>query len=93
MIGIASERTGFLMDLNKKFAFTLMYKVVELNIVTDETIQNALNTWTQQGWTFESLHFAMGTSSKRPSMAFLFFVRSREDASVAGETRGKEGDL
>ena len=70
-----------------------MYKVVELNIVTDETIQDALNTWTQQGWTFESLHFAMGTNSKRPSMAFLFFVRPREDTSIAGETQGEEENL
>lgn len=69
------------------------YKVVELSIVTDETIQAALNTWTPQGWIFESLHFAMGTGSKRPSMAFLFFVRSREDTSEAGEIQGEEGEL
>lgn len=52
------------------------YKVVELSIVTDESIEKAVNIWTQQGWTFDSLHFAMGTGSKRPAMAFIFFIRS-----------------
>ena len=54
------------------------YKVVELSIVTDETIEDAVNIVTRKGWTFESLHFAMGTGSKRPAMAFIFFVRSLE---------------
>lgn len=71
----------------------MRYKVVELSIVTDDSIEEALNTWTPQGWTFESLHFAMGPGSKRPSMAFLFFVRSREDSSAAGEFQGEEGGL
>ena len=39
----------------------------------------ALNDWTGQGWTFESLHFAMRESSKRPSMAFLSFTRDEPD--------------
>lgn len=56
----------------------ITYKVVELSIVTDEMIEEELNTWTGQGWTFDSLHFAMGTGSKRPAMAFMFFVRSLE---------------
>jgi len=54
------------------------YKVVELSIVTDEAIQDAVNTWTRQGWTFDSLHFAMGTGSKRPAMVFIFFVRGKQ---------------
>lgn len=66
----------------------ITHKVVELSIVTDEAIEETLNTWIQQGWTFDSLHFAMGTGSKRPAMAFIFFIRSLE----TGETgeRGKE---
>lgn len=71
----------------------MLYKVVELNIVTDETIQDALNTWTQQGWTFESLHFAMSVGSKRPAMAFIFFTRSSEDTSKAGARQGEERTL
>lgn len=55
-----------------------MYKVVELSIVTDETLEEAMNSWTENGWIFESLHFAMTPGSKRPAMAFLFFVRAEE---------------
>ncbi len=53
----------------------LHYKVVELSTVSDEEIEKALNDWTAEGWTFESMHFAMRESSKRPSMAFLHFTR------------------
>ena len=40
-----------------------------------EEIEKVLNQWTAEGWTFESMHFAMRESSKRPSMAFLTFTR------------------
>lgn len=51
------------------------YKVVELSTVTDESIEETLNTWTRDGYTLEGIHFAMRESSKRPSMAFVVFVR------------------
>ena len=66
------------------------YKVVELSIVTDETIEDALNTWTKDGWTFESLHFAMANGSKRPAMAFLYFVRPVETHETENEGGGSE---
>lgn len=53
------------------------YKVVELGHVSEEEIQDALNERTEQGWTFDSMHFAMRDSSKRPSMAFLLFTRAK----------------
>ena len=52
------------------------YKVVELAIVTDESIEQALNDWTKQGFVLQGMHFAMRESSKRPAMAFLVFERS-----------------
>ena len=52
------------------------YKVIETSDVTQESLEKTLNEWTGQGWRFESLHFAMRESSRRPSMAFLFFVRA-----------------
>ena len=69
----------------------ITYKVIELSIVTDETIEESLNTWTRQGWTFDSLHFAMGTGSKRPAMAFIFFIRSLETSETGKE--GERGEL
>ena len=58
----------------------LLYKVVELAVVTDEAIEAALNEWTGQGWQFDSLHFVVREASKRPSMAFLFFTRNSPPA-------------
>jgi hypothetical protein len=55
------------------------YKVAELSVVTDETLEEMVNTWTAQAWTFESLHFAMNPGSKRPAMAFMFFTRPEDD--------------
>ncbi len=53
----------------------LLYKVVELSTVSDAEIEAALNERTAEGWHFESMHFAMRESSKRPAMAFLTFTR------------------
>jgi hypothetical protein len=58
---------------------SLEYKVVELSSVTDEEIERALNEWTEKGWTFDAVQFAMRESSKRPAMAFLTFTRPRGD--------------
>ena len=54
------------------------YKVVELAVVTDETLEDALNTWTAQGWQLDGIQFAMREGSKRPAMAFVLFVREGE---------------
>ncbi len=54
---------------------SIIYKVVELSSVTDEEIETALNVWSREGWTFETIHFAMRESSKRPAMAFISFSR------------------
>jgi hypothetical protein len=51
------------------------YKVVELAVVTDESVEEALNCWTQRGWHFDSIQFVVREASKRPSMAFLLFTR------------------
>ncbi len=54
---------------------SLRYKVVELTSVSDVEIENVLNQWSEQGWTFDNMQFAMRDSSKRPAMAFLSFTR------------------
>lgn len=53
----------------------LKYKVVELSTVSEDIVEETLNEWTAQGWTFDGIHFAMRESQKRPSMAFLLFTR------------------
>ena len=51
------------------------YKVMELSVVTDESIEEALNNGTAKGWHFDSLQFVVREASKRPSMAFVLFTR------------------
>lgn len=51
------------------------YKVVELAVVTDESIEEVLNCWTAQGWHFDSIQFVVREASKRPAMAFILFTR------------------
>lgn len=57
----------------------LKYKVIEVNNVSEDTLEEALNEATGLGWRFEGIQFAMRESSKRPSMAFVIFTR--EEAS------------
>ena len=53
----------------------LHYKVVELSSVDEHSIERVLNEWSPKGWKFDGVQFAMRESSKRPSMAFVFFTR------------------
>ena len=53
----------------------LIYKVVEIGTVTEETLEETLNNWTAKGWNFDGLQFAMRESSKRPAMAFALFTQ------------------
>ena len=54
----------------------IRYKVVETSDVSDVELERILNEWTAQGWTLDSMQFAMRDSSKRPAMAFVTFVRN-----------------
>lgn len=58
----------------------LRYKFVELSIVTDEAIEQAVNEWVAQGWDFQGIQFAMSDASRRPAMAFICFARQDEPA-------------
>ncbi len=53
----------------------MRYKVVETSTVTDEEIERILNEWTEKGDVFESIQFVTSVSSKRPTMAFVFFTK------------------
>ncbi|MCM2356872.1 MAG: DUF4177 domain-containing protein [Geobacteraceae bacterium] len=53
----------------------LIYKVVELNTVSEDMLEEVLNEWTAKGWHFDGMQFAMRESQKRPSMAFVLFTR------------------
>jgi len=61
----------------------IVYKFVELSVVTDQTIEDNVNERVRDGWTFSGMHFAMNDSSRRPTMAFLCFVRDQDEDTVA----------
>ncbi|HTL37753.1 MAG TPA: hypothetical protein VL326_31695 [Kofleriaceae bacterium] len=65
----------------------LEYKFVELSIVTDESIEEAVNLWVQRGWILEGIRFVTTEASRRPSMAFVSFTRER-----IGEVEAPEAD-
>ena len=59
----------------------MVYKFVELSIVTAETIEAAVNEWVAQGWQLEGIRFAMTEASRRPAMAFISFIRDGGQAT------------
>ena len=64
----------------------LEYKFVELSIVTDETIEEAVNAWVARGWLFDGIRFVTTDASRRPQMAFISFTR--EGGAVAWLVNG-----
>ena len=54
----------------------MVYKVIETSTVTDEELERILNEWTAKGFVFESIQFVTSASSKRPTMAFVFFTKT-----------------
>jgi hypothetical protein len=54
---------------------SVVYKFVELSVVTDEPIEATVNEWVGKGWQLDSIRFVTGESSRRPQMAFLSFIK------------------
>ena len=53
----------------------LEYKFVELTVVTDETLEEAVNAWVGRGWHLDGIRFVVAEASRRPQMAFISFTR------------------
>ena len=51
------------------------YRVVETQVVTDETLTRIMNEETKKGWVFDGMTFVPNEASKRPKMCFVIFVR------------------
>jgi hypothetical protein len=69
------------------------YKFVELSPVTDETIEECVNDWVQRGWHLEGIRFVVSEHSKRPSMAFVSFIREAAQAALDTEPPRKPRPL
>lgn len=59
----------------------IRYKVVEINTVTEDVLEEVLNEWTAKGWRFDGMQFAMRDASRRPAMAFVFFTREEREVA------------
>ena len=56
----------------------LTYKVVETATVSEDILEDILNEWTDKGWQYDGMQFAMRESHKRPAMAFILFTKEEE---------------
>jgi hypothetical protein len=70
----------------------LHYKVVELSTVDEGSLEHTVNLWVRQGWTLETVQFAMRESSKRPAMAFVFFTRVGDVEAEGLQTAGARSE-
>ncbi|MGQ9654689.1 MAG: DUF4177 domain-containing protein [Thermodesulfobacteriota bacterium] len=67
----------------------MKYRVVETSTVTDEELERLINELVCLGWELEDVRFVTKESSRRPAMAFLFFVRPgslSDDSSEPGRS-------
>ena len=56
------------------------YRVVETSEVTAESLEAILNEWTLKGWRFDGMQFVVKESARRPSMAFIIFIKKSDEA-------------
>jgi hypothetical protein len=57
----------------------VIYKFVELSVVTDETLEQTVNAWVGKGWQLDAIRFVTSDQSRRPQMAFVSFVRAGDE--------------
>ena len=57
----------------------MTYKVIETSDVTEDRLEEILNQWTAEGWRYDGMQFVVKESARRPSMAFVLFVKVEED--------------
>jgi hypothetical protein len=56
----------------------MTYKVIETSDVTEDRLEEILNRWTAEGWRYDGMQFVVKESARRPSMAFILFVKGDE---------------
>jgi hypothetical protein len=54
------------------------YKIIETSQVTEDSLEEILNRWTAEGWRYDGMQFVVKESARRPSMAFVLFVKGDE---------------
>lgn len=49
-------------------------KVIETTTVSDDVLERLINEWQAQGYELDQIRFVTTEASRRPAMAFLFFL-------------------
>jgi len=70
----------------------IKYKFVELSVVTDESLETTVNEWVGKGWQLEGIRFVTSEGTRRPTMAFVSFVRDEQPRRPRAITSEDEGD-
>ena len=61
----------------------MIYKFVELSIVTDESLEEVVNLWVGKGWQLDAIRFVTTEASRRPQMAFVSFTRGSAEPDTS----------
>jgi hypothetical protein len=62
----------------------MKYRVIETSEVTGESLEEILNRWTAEGWRYDGMQFVVKESARRPSMAFVLFVKADDEEDAQG---------
>lgn len=54
------------------------YKVVEVDNVTAEQLEQKINEVLAEGWELDAIQFVTPNDHRRPTLAFLFFTQGGE---------------
>jgi hypothetical protein len=63
----------------------MIYRFVEVEVVTAETLEEVTNLWVERGWQLDAIRFVIGDGDRRPRMAFVSFVRDEVRHVELGE--------
>ena len=61
------------------------YKVLEISPVDESALENALNRWSSEGWTFDRIEFVQQPGVRRPVIAYVFLVDGGDKGEEGGE--------
>lgn len=61
--------------------FYPVYKVIEVENVTAEHLEQKINEVVTEGWELDAIQFVVPEGHRRPSMAFLFFTDGSSEDS------------
>lgn len=65
--------------------FYSVYKVIEIENVTAERLEQQINEVVSEGWELDAIQFVVPEGHRRPSMAFVFFTDGTNEETFEEE--------